>query len=105
MQNYFVVRTGGKQYLVSEGKTLEVEKLAGEAGQKITFDDVLLTVAENKVDVGRPTLKTAKVEAEILEQKKGKKVVAAKFHAKSRYHRKVGHRQQLTKVKITKINI
>ncbi len=103
MQNYSVLKTGGKQYLASVGKILEIEKISGEKGEKITFAEILLTVAAGEVVVGKPFIEKARAEAEILEQKKGKKVVAVKFHAKSRYRRKVGHRQQLTRVKITKL--
>jgi len=100
---YAVIQTGSKQYQVSEGDTLEIEKLEGKAKKKITFNQVLLVVDEKKVSLGQPLVKGAKVTAEILEQKKGVKIRVAKFKAKSRYRRVKGHRQQLTKIKINKI--
>ncbi len=102
---YAVIQTGGKQYQVSEGDTLEVEKLEGKAKAKLTFDKVLLVVDDKKISLGQPLVKGAKVTAEILEQKKGDKIRVAKFKAKSRYRRIQGHRQLLTKLKILKITL
>jgi len=102
---YAVIQTGGKQYKVSEGKTLEVEKLPGKAKAKLTFDKVLLVVDGKKISLGQPLVKTAKVTAQILEQKKGDKIRVAKFKAKSRYRRVQGHRQLLTKLMINKITL
>jgi len=100
---YAVVRTGGKQYRVEEGETLDVEKIEGEKGGKIDLDDVLMIVDGEKVDVGCPNVKGAKVKLEIVEQKKGDKIRVAKFKAKSRYRKVMGHRQLLMTVKILKI--
>lgn len=100
---YAVIRTGGKQYKVSEGDTLEVEKLAVEAGSKTQFDDVLLVASDAGVKIGTPVVKGASVAAEVVDQIKADKVVAFKYRKRKGYHRTVGHRQKLTKVKITGI--
>ena len=102
---YAVIQTGGKQYQVTEGQTLSLEKLNGKPKDKLEFDQVLLVVDDTKVHLGQPVVKGALVTAEILEQKKAKKIRVAKFKAKSRYRRVKGHRQQLTEVKIVKIAI
>jgi len=101
-----VIKTGGKQYLVKEGDVLEIEKMEEEVGKKISFEEVLLIFNENGEDIqiGQPNLKV-NVEAEILEQKRGKKITVVKYKAKTRYHRRTGHRQLLTKVMILKISL
>ena len=99
-----VIKTGGKQYVVKEEDVLDIEKIDGEKGAKHSFDSILLIADGDKVDIGMPTLEKAKVEAEIVDQFKGKKVEIVKFKRKTGYRRKTGHRQQLTKVKITKIS-
>ena len=98
-----VIKTGGKQYLVAEGDKLTVEKLAGEAGDKVVFDQVMLLFDDTKTDIGMPIVTGAKVEAEILKAGKGDKVVVFKMKAKKGYRVKKGHRQPLTEVKISKI--
>lgn len=100
---YAVIKTGGKQYRVSEGEVLEVEKLVVEPKKSVDFNEVLLLVSEDAVLVGQPLVSNAKVIAEVLEQFKGPKIRVAKFKAKANYRRVRGHRQQLTRVKITKI--
>ena len=100
---YAVIATGGKQYKVSEGDVIKVEKLGVEAGQTYTFDKVLL-VSGDEVTVGAPTVEGATVEADVIGDTKGKKVIVYKYKRKTGYHKKNGHRQQLTAVKITKIN-
>lgn len=100
---YAVIRTGGKQYKVSEGQELKIEKLEVEAGKNFEFDDVLLTVDEGKVNVGKPKL-SSKVSATVVDQVKGKKIAIFKYKAKTGYHKKTGHRQNLTVVKIDKIS-
>ena len=100
---YAIIATGGKQYKVSEGDIINVEKLGVEAGEKVTFDQVLL-VSGDDVKVGAPTVNGASVEADVINNIKGKKVIVYKYKRKSGYHKKQGHRQQLTAVKITKIN-
>ena len=100
---YAVIATGGKQYKVSEGDVIKVEKLGVEAGQTYTFDKVLLVSGE-EVKVGAPAVEGATVEADVIGDTKGKKVIVYKYKRKTGYHKKNGHRQQLTAVKITKIN-
>lgn len=102
-----VIVTGGKQYLVKEGDTVRVEKLLAKEGEKVVFDKVLLAFdgKEGEVKLGQPELKDVKVEAMVLEQGKAKKIVVIKFKPKVRYHRKYGHRQRFTKVKIEKITV
>jgi large subunit ribosomal protein L21 len=101
-----VIKTGGKQYVVTPGQKLKVEKLEGEAGKAIKFEEVLLVEKDDQtVEVGQPTVKEAKVSAKIVAQTKGPKVIAYKYKAKKRYHLKKGHRQQLTEVEITGIEL
>mgnify|MGYP000771075649 FL=1 len=100
---YAVIATGGKQYKVSEGDVIRVEKLGVEAGETYTFDQVL-AVSDNGLKVGTPTVEGATVEASVIEKGKRKKVIVYKYKRKTGYHRKNGHRQQYTQVKIEKIN-
>ena len=100
---YAVIETGGKQYRVTAGDTLEIERLKVEAGQPVTFDRVLLVNADGKLSVGNPTVASASVLADVLEHKRGKKVIAFKMKRRKGYHRTVGHRQELTVVKIKEI--
>jgi len=99
---YAIIATGGKQYKVSEGDIIRVEKLGVEAGETVTFDQVL---AVNKGDlvVGNPTVANAKVSATVVEEGKNRKVIVYRYKRKSGYHKKNGHRQPYTKVKIDKI--
>jgi large subunit ribosomal protein L21 len=101
---FAVIRTGGKQYKVKQGDVVEVELLEGaEAGKSTTFSDVLLVADGDKVSLGKPLLAGAKVEGEILSEIKGEKVISFKFRRRHGYHRTVGHRQKLLKVKISSI--
>lgn len=100
---YAVIATGGKQYMVSEGDIIKVEKLDVQAGETYTFDKVLL-VSGDDVKVGTPTVSGATVEADVIDTVKGKKIIVYKYKRKTGYHKKNGHRQQYTAVKITKIN-
>ena len=100
---FAIIKTGGKQYKVSEGDIIKVEKIEAEAGDKIEFDQVLM-VAGDDVKVGSPVVERAKVSAEVLDQKKDKKIVIFKFKAKKNYRKKKGHRQPYTLVKIEKID-
>lgn len=100
---YAIIATGGKQYKVSEGDIIKVEKLGVEAGETIKFDQVLL-VSDNEVKVGDPVISGATVEADVIGDGKAKKVIVYRYKRKSGYHKKNGHRQQFTAVKITKIN-
>ncbi|MBI3956364.1 MAG: 50S ribosomal protein L21 [Candidatus Kerfeldbacteria bacterium] len=98
---FAIIETGGKQYKVKEGQTLMVEKLPVETGP-VVFDRVLL-IGGDAVKVGTPNVAGAKVEASVAGQVKAKKVTVIKYKAKVRYRRKIGHRQQYSKVTITKI--
>ncbi len=102
MSKVAVIKTGGKQYIVAEGDVLKVEKIAGEVGEKVSFDDVLLVDDGSKIQLGTPTLKSP-VTAEVVEQGRAQKVTVIRYRAKSRYFKKNGHRQPFTKVKITGI--
>ncbi|MEZ5843812.1 MAG: 50S ribosomal protein L21 [Hyphomicrobiaceae bacterium] len=100
---YAVIRTGGKQYRVAKDDTLEIERLAGEAGGTIEFTDVLMVGEGTAVKVGAPTVAGAKVVAELVEQTRGPKLIAFKKRRRKNSRRKIGHRQDLTKVRITDI--
>ena len=102
--SYAIIQTGGKQYRVSEGDVLSVEKLDVEAGTETTFNDILLVVNGDKINLGLPHVAGASVKAEVVEQYKDEKVIAFKFKRRKGYHRTVGHRRKLTKLKITKIS-
>ena len=99
---YALIATGGKQYKVSEGDIITIEKLGVEAGEKVTFDQVL-AVSDNGMKVGADVA-NATVEASVVKEGRAKKVIVYKYKRKSGYHKKNGHRQQFTKVKIEKIN-
>ena len=98
-----VIKTGGKQYLVSPGKIIKVEKLKGEEGSEVKFDKVLLVEKNKKIEVGDPLVKGAQVTGKVIKQGKDKKVISFKYKAKKRYRTKKGHRQPFTEVEITKI--
>ncbi|MCC6557466.1 MAG: 50S ribosomal protein L21 [Polyangiaceae bacterium] len=100
---YAVIKTGGKQYRVAEGQKLRVEKLAGVAGDKVTFNEVLLIGGADAPKIGRPLVSGASVAAEITAQDRGKKIVVFKFRRRKNYRRKNGHRQPYTELKITGI--
>ncbi|PIQ89007.1 MAG: 50S ribosomal protein L21 [Candidatus Omnitrophica bacterium CG11_big_fil_rev_8_21_14_0_20_42_13] len=100
---YAIIEVENKQYKVAPGDVVETEKLKG-AKRKITFDKVLLVSGEN-ITIGRPYIKGAKVSASITGDVKSKKVIAFKFKRRKGYHRKVGHRQNLTRLKIEEIKI
>ncbi len=101
---YAVIKTGGKQYQVKVGDVVFVEKIEGEDGSAINFDQVLAIGDEGKFTAGTPTVEGASVEAKILGQTKGKKIIIFKMKPKKGYRNKTGHRQPYTKVEITKIN-
>jgi large subunit ribosomal protein L21 len=100
---YAIIATGGKQYKVAEGDIIKVEKLGAEAGATVTFDQVL-AVNNGQLVVGNPTVANAKVTASVVEEGKNRKVIVYRYKRKSGYHKKNGHRQPFTKVKIEKIN-
>ena len=99
---YAIIATGGKQYKVSEGDVIKVEKLDAEAGNVVTFDQVI-TVKGDELKVGE-AVANATVTATVMDQGKGKKVIVYKYKRKTGYHKKNGHRQAYTAVKIDKIN-
>lgn len=98
-----VIKTGGKQYLVGLGKKLKIEKLDAQAGGKVVFDQVLLVADGDNVEIGKPLVSGTKVEARVLGQGRSRKVIVFKYHSKTRYRKKKGHRQHFTEVEITKI--
>ena len=100
---YAIIRTGGKQYRVSEGDVLNVEKLNVEEGQEVVFDEVLTVVNDGDVKVGAPTVAGAKVTAKAAKQGKADKIFVFKYRAKSNYRKRQGHRQPFTQVEITSI--
>lgn len=100
---FAVVKTGGKQYKVSSGDVIKVEKLEGEAGGKIKLDEVLFVGGEKTAKVGTPTVKGASVEAEIIAQDRGPKIIVFKKKRRQNYRRKKGHRQDLTVLRIKDI--
>ena len=99
---YAIIATGGKQYKVSEGDVIKVEKLDAEAGDNVTFDNVV-AISGDSLLVGADVEKSS-VSATVMEQGRGKKVIVYKYKRKSGYHKKNGHRQAYTQVKIDKIN-
>ena len=104
MAKVAVIRTGGKQYKVIEGETLEIERLTAAPGTSTAFSDVLLVIEDANVQIGKPIVAGAKVTAEVLVHDRGPKVNAYKYRRREGYHRTVGHRQARTKVKIQKIS-
>ncbi len=101
---YAVIETGGKQYRVQEGDVISVEKLGLIEGEKASFDKVLMVSGETGVKAGNPFVEGASVAATVLEEGRGKKVIVYKYKAKKGYHKKNGHRQYFTKLKIDSIN-
>ena len=100
---YAVLETGSKQYRVSAGDTLQIERLTVEAGQPVTFDRVLLVSNDGKVAVGSPTVSGATVLADVVAHKRGEKKLTFKMKRRKGYHKTIGHRQELTIVKIKEI--
>lgn len=100
---YAVIKSGGRQYRVSEGDVVEVDRLNVKQDQGFSFDDVLLYVSENTFKLGKPKVLGAVVKGKVLGEKRGEKIRVSKFKAKARYSRVLGHRSYLTSVKIEKI--
>jgi large subunit ribosomal protein L21 len=98
-----VIKTGGKQYKVTPGEKIKVEKLEAKEGEKIVFDEVLLIADENNVEIGAPFLKGAKVTANVVEHARHDKVIIFKYKPKKRYRLKKGHKQPYTEVEIIDI--
>ena len=102
---FAVIETGGKQYRVSEGSVLRVEKLDAEAGSAFVFDKVLLVAGDKEnLSIGLPYVSGAKVEAKVVRNARDKKKIVFRYHSKTRYRKKNGHRQHFTEVIITKIS-
>lgn len=101
---YAVIQTGGKQYRVKEGDILDIEKITlPKTKKEVTFDDVLLSVDKKDVNIGQPTVKGVKVKAEVLGSLRGKKIVTYKYKRRKSYHRTIGHRQDLVRLRIKEI--
>lgn len=98
-----IIETGGKQYLVSKGDKIQVEKLAGETGATLAFDKVLFTGGDKSQQIGKPYISGVAVQGKMLKQGRSKKIVVFKYKAKSKYRRKQGHRQDYTEVEIIKV--
>lgn len=100
---YAVIREGGKQFKVQEGDIIKVPKRSEKEGKKITIKDVLMISDDESIKIGNPIIKNAKVEAKVLEHNKDKKIIVFKYKRKKGYRRKLGHRQQFTRIEIGKI--
>jgi large subunit ribosomal protein L21 len=103
VMTYAIIKTGGRQYRVAEGDTVDVDLLDVDAGKTATFGEVLMFADGKHVTHGDPLISGAKVIAEVVEQRKDKKVIAFKYKRRKGYHRTVGHRRKLTRVKIKSI--
>ena len=101
--DYAVIETGGKQYKVTTGQTLDIEKLPVDKDGNVLFDKVLLYVSEGKAEIGTPYLSDIAIKAKMVDQIKDEKIRVAKFKAKSRYRKVMGHRQLISKVQIESI--
>jgi large subunit ribosomal protein L21 len=102
---YAVLETGSKQYRVQAGDTFDVERLETEAGQSYTFDRVLLVNNDGQTKIGAPTVPNASIVVDVVEHLRGPKKVAFKMKRRKGYHRTVGHRQELTKIRIKEIKV
>lgn len=110
MPKFAVIETGGKQYKVSAGQKIKIEKLAGNAGDSLVFDKVLLTAdlpagrqAATQAEIGTPYLDGEKVSAKVVKQARERKKIVFRYHSKTRYRKKKGHRQQFTEVEIVSV--
>lgn len=101
---YAVFRTGGKQYRVSEGDTIDVEKLEVAVGKEAIFEDIVLVGDGESTQIGAPVVEGAKITAKVLEQRRAPKVIAFKFKRRKGYHKTKGHRRELTRLAIDKIS-
>jgi large subunit ribosomal protein L21 len=100
---FAVIQTGGKQYKISPGQKLKIEKLDVKIGDKVFFDKVLLIADGDNIKIGAPYIEGAKIEANILKQACDKKKIVFRYHSKTRYRKKKGHRQHFTEVEVIKI--
>lgn len=101
--NLAIIKTGGKQYIVAPGQKLNIEKIKGQEGDKVVFDEVLLVADDKKAEIGQPLVKGVKVSGKILGQERADKVIILKYKSKKRYKVKKGHRQPYTEVQIESI--
>lgn len=102
---YAIIKTGGKQYRVSEGDVISVEKLNVASGEKIVFNEILIVENDGEIQIGAPVVTGATVEGTVVQQGKEKKIVVFKYKPKKDYRKKQGHRQPFTRVKIEKISL
>ena len=102
---YAVIRSGGKQYRVTPGQTIRLEKLEGDVGSKVEIKDVLLVENDGNLQIGAPTVANATVEATVVERDRAKKIIVFKKKRKKQYRRTAGHRQDYTAVRIDKITV
>ena len=102
---YAVIKTGGKQYKVSEGDFLQVEKIEGASGSEVVFGEVLMVSKDDVTEIGTPFVKKARVVGEIIAQAKGPKITVFKMKKRKGFRKKRGHRQELTRVKIKEISL
>ena len=102
---YAVIRSGGKQYRVTPGQTVRLEKLEGDVGSKVAIKDVLLVENDGNLQIGAPTVANATVEATVVERDRAKKIIVFKKKRKKQYRRTAGHRQDYTAVRIDKITV
>src|SRR3989344_726875 len=100
---FAIIETGGKQYKVAPGQKIKVEKLEAKDGESLVFDKVLMVADGESVKIGKPLVDGAKVEAKLVKQGRTKKVIVFKYHSKTRYRKKKGHRQDFTEVEVTAI--
>jgi len=104
MDSLAIIKTGGKQYLVSPGQKIKIEKINTSPGKEVVFNDVLLLMnKKGQIKIGQPIVKGAKVKGKVIAQGKGEKIIVFKYKPKKRYKKKQGHRQLYTEVEITKI--
>jgi len=104
MNNFAVIKTGGKQYKVREDDVIAVEKLNAKEGEEVVFDEVLMRVEDGDVEIGKPFLNESKVKAEVVKHGKGEKKVVFKYKPKKRQRKKASHRQPFTAIKINSID-
>jgi len=102
---YAVLETGGKQYRVAPGETVAVDRIEAEAGKPVTLDRVLFVSADDRLFVGAPTVANASIVADVVEHFRGEKKIAFKMKRRKGYHRTVGHRQEMTRIKISEIKV
>lgn len=103
MPNFAVIETGGKQYKVSAGQKIRIEKLPVPEGENVVFDKVLLTSGDDEITIGTPYIDEKKIDGKVLKQGRDKKKIVFKYHSKTRYRKKKGHRQHFTEVQIQSV--